>query len=241
MKTIILLLSTVLILVQAQNRNPELLGEDYKRSSDNSYFFVYETVDNQRRQESGGFEEINGVKSYTVRGSFSYIGPDGVFYEVLYKSDKDGFKPEGGHLPGSKIKVQFLPTASPKVEKLEPKLLTQLVGVKAQNQNPELVQEYDERNSDNSYYFVYETVDKQRREESGGFEEINGVKSYKVRGSYSFTGPDGLFYEIKYESGKDGFKPEGAHLPGAEIKIVPLIPETIVSKIDNSLRESLNG
>lgn len=33
-----------------------------------------------------------------VNGSFSYLGPDGVFYEVRYTADDQGFHPEGDHI-----------------------------------------------------------------------------------------------------------------------------------------------
>uniref|UniRef100_A0A336M5U5 CSON004602 protein n=1 Tax=Culicoides sonorensis TaxID=179676 RepID=A0A336M5U5_CULSO len=127
MKTIILFLS-ILILIKAQNRNPELVQEYDERNSDNSYYFVYETVDKQRREESGGFEEINGVKSYKVRGSYSYTGPDGIFYEIKYESDKDGFKPKGRHIPGTKMKTNLLPIDKPTIKRINPVLVASLAG-----------------------------------------------------------------------------------------------------------------
>lgn len=34
-----------------------------------------------------------------------------------------------------------------------------------------------------------------------------------VTGSYSFIGPDGVTYFVKYESDEKGYRAEGAHLP----------------------------
>lgn len=38
-----------------------------------------------------------------MRGSYSYVGPDGVLYTVSYVADKDGFRPTGPHLPTSNL------------------------------------------------------------------------------------------------------------------------------------------
>lgn len=58
--------------------------------------FSYETIDGQKRYESGGFNE-NGV--WVVRGGYSYIGDDGVEYAVTFIADDQGYRAEGDHLP----------------------------------------------------------------------------------------------------------------------------------------------
>ena len=46
--------------------------------------------------ESGQPEDDD---SYSVSGQFSYTGPDGVTYTVVYTAGEQGFQPQGDHLP----------------------------------------------------------------------------------------------------------------------------------------------
>lgn len=41
----------------------------------------------------------------------------------------------------------------------------------------------------------------------------------KVNGSYSYMGPDGVFYKVRYTADDQGFHPEGDH-----IKVPPFVP-----------------
>ncbi|KAG5880315.1 hypothetical protein JTB14_018520 [Gonioctena quinquepunctata] len=65
-----------------------------------SYGYNVETSDGQKKEERG--ELVNpGTKDefIAVQGKFSYPGPDGVLYEVVYVADQDGFRATGAHLP----------------------------------------------------------------------------------------------------------------------------------------------
>ena len=44
-------------------------------------------------------EGYGDEESYDVNGQFSYTGPDGVVYKVVYVADANGFQPQGAHLP----------------------------------------------------------------------------------------------------------------------------------------------
>lgn len=63
------------------------------------FIFSFESSDGTSRQEFGhlllpGTED----EHMKVNGSYSYLGPDGVFYEVRYTADDQGFHPEGDHI-----------------------------------------------------------------------------------------------------------------------------------------------
>ena len=54
------------------------------------------------RQESGTIEnEGQEDEAISVRGSYEWLGEDGVKYIVNWLADRNGFQPEGDHLPKS--------------------------------------------------------------------------------------------------------------------------------------------
>lgn len=47
---------------------------------------------------------MNGQKLLVVKGRYSYTGPDGEQYQVIYVSDDNGYRAEGDHLPSNQLK-----------------------------------------------------------------------------------------------------------------------------------------
>lgn len=45
-----------------------------------------------------------------------------------------------------------------------------------------------------------------------------------MRGSYSYTGPDGIVYTITYIADENGFRAEGAHIPTPPPALAPVAP-----------------
>lgn len=60
-----------------------------------------------------------------------------------------------------------------------------------------------------------ETSDGQERNEYGRIYNRDGNETLSVNGYYSYTGPDGVKYEVEYEADENGFRPIGKHLPPA--------------------------
>lgn len=62
------------------------------------YNFAYETSNGISHQEVGELKKVENEDVVVVRGSYRYIGNDGVTYEVTYIADENGFQPQGAHL-----------------------------------------------------------------------------------------------------------------------------------------------
>lgn len=62
--------------------------------------------------------------------------------------------------------------------------------------------------------YSVETSDGKKHEEQGQLENAGAEnEAIAVRGSYSYTAPDGQVYTVNYIADVNGFQPEGAHLP----------------------------
>ncbi|XP_015609901.1 pupal cuticle protein 20 [Cephus cinctus] len=90
----------------------------------------------------------------------------------------------------------------------------------------------NQNNGDGSYQYNYEAANGISAEESGALQGDSEV----VKGSYSYTGPDGVQYTIHYTADENGFHPEGAHLPTP-----PPIPEEIRRGVELSLAAEARG
>ncbi|KAJ8727293.1 hypothetical protein PYW07_001412 [Mythimna separata] len=66
----------------------------------------------------------------------------------------------------------------------------------------------------NGYNYAVETSDGKKADEQAVLTNVGTEdEAISVRGSYSYTGPDGVVYAVTYVSGVEGFQPQGAHLP----------------------------
>ncbi|XP_065720631.1 larval cuticle protein 65Ag1 [Drosophila suzukii] len=62
--------------------------------------YAVETSDGSKKEESGHLINAGTEnEAIAVRGSFSFLGDDGVTYTVNYVADENGFQPQGAHLP----------------------------------------------------------------------------------------------------------------------------------------------
>lgn len=58
-------------------------------------FFIRKNLENGIKAQEQGEVKNKGTDNeiQSVRGSYSYTGPDGVLYEVTYIADENGFQP----------------------------------------------------------------------------------------------------------------------------------------------------
>lgn len=60
----------------------------------------YETSDGVAAQAQGQLKNVGTEdEAIVVKGSYQFVGNDGVTYTVKYVADENGFQPEGAHLP----------------------------------------------------------------------------------------------------------------------------------------------
>ena len=65
-----------------------------------AWFRSFETENGIQVQEEGTVVRPGTNDESTAKqGSYSYPGPDGVFYSLSYIADDDGFRASGAHLP----------------------------------------------------------------------------------------------------------------------------------------------
>ncbi|CAH1646893.1 unnamed protein product [Spodoptera littoralis] len=66
------------------------------------------------------------------------------------------------------------------------------------------------------YKYAVETSDGKSAQEEGVLKNAGSEnEAIEVRGSFAYTGPDGVVYAVNYIANELGFQPEGAHLPKA--------------------------
>ncbi|KAF7269291.1 flexible cuticle protein 12-like [Rhynchophorus ferrugineus] len=64
------------------------------------------------------------------------------------------------------------------------------------------------------YNFNYETSNGIQQQEQGTLQNAGTENEViQVRGSFTYTGPDGVTYTVTYIADENGFQPQGAHLP----------------------------
>ncbi|GAB0093175.1 pupal cuticle protein 20-like [Sergentomyia squamirostris] len=78
----------------------------------------------------------------------------------------------------------------------------------------EIVSYENVNNGDGSYKYSYETANGIKVEEEGEIKN-KGTENeiLSVRGSYSYTAPDGTPITVTYIADENGFQPQGDHLP----------------------------
>ncbi|KAL5293256.1 hypothetical protein ACFFRR_011802 [Megaselia abdita] len=65
-----------------------------------SFSYALETSDGNKQEAQGHLENVGTEEeAISVRGSFSFVADDGQTYTINYIADKNGYQPQGAHLP----------------------------------------------------------------------------------------------------------------------------------------------
>ena len=77
----------------------ELLRSSNIQSANGSFSYGYEQTDGQAVDVQGEQRQIGEEAGTVMRGSYTFIGDDGVIYTVNWVADENGFQATGDHLP----------------------------------------------------------------------------------------------------------------------------------------------
>ncbi|CAG9814152.1 unnamed protein product [Phaedon cochleariae] len=87
--------------IPASNNGHYAIIRQVQENQQDGYHYVYETENQIYGEEEGHLENVGSdQEGITVRGRYSYTGPDNVVYSVEYTADAaHGFVASGAHLP----------------------------------------------------------------------------------------------------------------------------------------------
>lgn len=101
---IVVFAALVAAVVSAPQGNPNevtiVQQEEQNNIGVGGYKYSYEQSDGQKKEETAEVKnEGTEDQVLVIRGSYSYVGPDGKTYLVTYTADENGFVATAEHLP----------------------------------------------------------------------------------------------------------------------------------------------
>ncbi|XP_034106893.1 larval cuticle protein 65Ag1-like [Drosophila albomicans] len=64
-----------------------------------SFNFALETSDGTKTEAAGQLKQVGEEAGISVKGSFSYVDPDGQTHVINYIADENGYQPQGADIP----------------------------------------------------------------------------------------------------------------------------------------------
>ncbi|KAH8380058.1 hypothetical protein KR009_008684, partial [Drosophila setifemur] len=94
-------MAVLLALASARPQNDvEIQEYESENTGFGGYKFSYKLSDGTIRTEEGTVNNAGQEnESISIRGSVSWVAPDGVTYSISFVADENGFQPVGDHLP----------------------------------------------------------------------------------------------------------------------------------------------
>ncbi|PZC85386.1 endocuticle structural glycoprotein SgAbd-5 [Helicoverpa armigera] len=104
MKLLVLCALVAVVAAAPQAQDVQLLRYDADNDGLGTYNFVYEQSDGSKRNENGELRNVGAEDEFVaMKGSYSWVGPDGVTYTVNYVADENGFQPTIEQGPGGAV------------------------------------------------------------------------------------------------------------------------------------------
>ncbi|XP_075971122.1 endocuticle structural protein SgAbd-6-like [Anticarsia gemmatalis] len=84
--------------------NPQIVRYENDNPGSGNYRYYYEQTDGTKQEQKGEIRnEGTEDEAIVVKGTFTWVGPDGVTYTVNYDADENGYQPEIEQGPGGGV------------------------------------------------------------------------------------------------------------------------------------------
>ncbi|XP_017070560.1 larval cuticle protein LCP-22-like [Drosophila eugracilis] len=197
-----------------------------------SFSYGWATSDGQEAEAAGELKNAGSEnEALAVRGSYSYIGNDGVTYTVTYIADENGFQPQGAHLPVAPVaEAQYSDSIirrelfDNRRSKHQPRITMKFlivfvalfaVALAAPADEVKILKSVSDVGPEH-FSYESETSDGSKAQAVGDLANRGtDNEALVIKGFYSFVADDGQTYTVNYIADENGFQPQGAHLPVA--------------------------
>ncbi|XP_030384981.1 larval cuticle protein 65Ag1-like [Scaptodrosophila lebanonensis] len=99
----IIVFAALFAVVLAAPANPDADSQVLRSDSDvgpENYKYAYETSNGINAQEEGQLNNAGSEnEAIAVRGSFTWVDPEGQSHTITYIADENGFQPQGADIP----------------------------------------------------------------------------------------------------------------------------------------------
>ncbi|XP_022218684.2 larval cuticle protein 65Ag1-like [Drosophila obscura] len=100
MKFLIVFVALFALALAAPVENDAVVVRSDSDVGPESFKYSYETSNGISAQEAGQLNNVGSEnEAISVKGSFSWVDPDGVSHTISYIADENGFQPEGADIP----------------------------------------------------------------------------------------------------------------------------------------------
>jgi len=88
-----------------------------------------------------------------------------------------------------------------------------------------------------NYHYAYETANGIKQDVTGEMKVVDDAQVYVMRGSYSYTGADGLPYVVDWYADETGYHPSAPHLPRSVQPVTDEVRQAVEEQIRFAAQE----